>query len=370
VTLPGVDRAGRALAAMEEAGLDCLIVADLVNPGDTSREAQADVTWLTGFTGSSAVCLLAPDRRLLFTDSRYTERAAREVAAADSGFEVVTVKGRLVGEPTSQITGRTGFDPNWTSVAIRERMDEFVPQGAELVPVQGLISRLRRRKDSGEIERIAAAARLADQILRDVITDGVTGRSERQIALDIENRMRQGGATGPSFDTIVAAGPNAALPHHEPGDRVIAPGDVVLIDMGALLDGYCSDCTRTYVAGEPDGKLAEVYAIVLEAQLAALSKVAPGVPGKEVDAVAREIIAEAGYGDHFGHGLGHGVGIEIHESPGLSPRSDDILDSGDVVTVEPGIYLPGEFGVRIEDLVVLGDPLLNLSSIPKELTSI
>lgn len=363
--------AERVEAALSDAGLDLLIVADLVNPGDSSRAAQADVTWLSGFTGSSAVCVIGGGERLLYTDSRYTERAGREIAAAGSGFEAITVRGRLVGEPASRLHGRVGFDERKTSVAGLRRLEEFAPDGVELVAANELIGELRRQKDEMEVARITAASALADEVMATVTGAGVVGRTEAEVALTIEAAMREGGASGPSFETIVAAGENSALPHHVPGSRTITAGDVVLIDMGVLLDGYCSDSTRTFVTAAPDERFELVYATVLGAQVAALEAIGAGVEGQAIDEIARSLIGDAGFGEFFGHGLGHGVGIEIHEEPGLSPRSKDTLAVGDVVTVEPGIYLPGEFGVRIEDLVVVEESgIRNLSTLPKTLQTL
>ena len=215
---------------------------------------------------------------------------------------------------------------------------------------------------------MAAASELADGVFQWTIERGLAGHTESDVARACEARIRELGAE-PSFPPIIAAGENGALPHAEPGDREIGPGELVVFDMGAELDGYCSDGTRTFATGDPGEEAREVYDLVLAAQLAALAAIRVGASGKEVDAVAREMIAEAGHGDHFGHGLGHGVGLEVHESPRLATTSDDELREGNVVTVEPGIYLPGRFGVRIEDLVVVtGDGYRNLSGTSKELT--
>jgi Xaa-Pro aminopeptidase len=231
----------------------------------------------------------------------------------------------------------------------------------------GLVERLRRVKDEQELSAIEAAAGLADEVWRWTVERGLAGRSEREVALAAEARIRELGAE-PSFPAIVAAGPNGALPHAEPGAREIGAAELVVFDMGAKLDGYCSDGTRTYATGEPGERAREVYEVVLEAQAAALEAVAAGVSGEAVDGVARGRIEEAGHGDRFGHGLGHGVGLEVHEAPRLSQRSEDVLAPGEVVTVEPGVYLPGELGVRIEDLVVVTEEgHRNLSGLPKKL---
>ncbi|HEX6602015.1 MAG TPA: M24 family metallopeptidase, partial [Solirubrobacterales bacterium] len=215
--------------------------------------------------------------------------------------------------------------------------------------------------------KIAEASKLADEVWRWSLDRGLAGRPEREVARAAEARIRELGGD-PSFPAIVAAGPNGALPHAEPGTREIGPGELVVFDMGAQLDGYCSDGTRTFATGEPGEEARSVYETVREAQQASLEAIRAGVKGEDVDKVARDIIDAAGHGDRFGHGLGHGVGLEVHEAPRLSFRSDDVLAPGEVVTVEPGIYLPGTLGVRIEDLVVVTEEgLRNLSALPKEL---
>ena len=232
----------------------------------------------------------------------------------------------------------------------------------------GVVERLRAVKDSEEVAAIRAACQLADAALEQVLADGLVARTEREVALALETAMRELGATRPSFDTIIAAGPHGALPHAQPRDVVIEPGQLVVIDWGAELDGYCSDCTRTVATGPVSEHAQEIYALVRSAQLAGLEGVAAGRHGREVDAGARRVIEDAGHGEHYGHGLGHGVGIEVHEAPRLSQRSDDTLEAGNVVSVEPGVYLPGDLGVRIEDLVVVTEGGCDiLTGLPKDL---
>jgi Xaa-Pro aminopeptidase len=361
------ERSERLAALAAERGLDQLIVGDLVRPGDSGPDAIADARWLTGFTGTSAIAIVGADTRIFITDFRYTERAEREVGDA---FERVTADTRLLPELAARLRGRVGFDDAATSVAnlndLRQKIEE-AGSTAELVAAGGLVARLRRRKDSGEQKAIAAAAGLADEVYESVLAEGLIGRTEREVARAAAARMRELGAE-PAFPAIVAAGENGALPHAEAGEREIRSGDLVVWDMGALLDGYCSDCTRTFAAGEPGEEASELYELVRRAQGAGLEAVGPGVGGRDADEVARAIIREAGYENHFGHGLGHGVGLEIHEPPRMGPRSDDVLAEGDVVSVEPGVYLPGRFGIRIEDLVVItADGHRNLSSLPREL---
>jgi Xaa-Pro aminopeptidase len=263
--------------------------------------------------------------------------------------------------------GRVGFEDSKLSVRQLARLEAAAGDDVELVPAGDLVEQLRAVKEPGELERIAAAAQLADDVYRGALEAGLAGRSEAEVASACEARMRELGAE-PSFPPIVAAGENGALPHAEPGERKIGRGELVVFDMGALLDGYCSDCTRTFATGDPGDEAREVYELVRRAQAAALEAVRPSALGKEVDAVARELITEGGHGDRFGHGLGHGVGLEVHEGPRLATTSEDELSEGNVVTVEPGIYLAGRFGVRIEDLVVVtADGYRNLSGLSKEL---
>jgi Xaa-Pro aminopeptidase len=267
--------------------------------------------------------------------------------------------------------GRLGFDESHLTVARHTRLAELLDGRWELVGAAGLVESLREVKDADELKRIAAAAELADEALRAVLETGLAGRSERELAIELELRMRRLGGEA-AFPTIVAAGAHGALPHATPRDARIPPRVLVTVDWGALHDGYCSDCTRTFASGPVGERAQEIYALVLHAQEAALGALAAGRTGVEIDAVARELIAAAGYGERFGHGLGHGVGLEVHEGPRLSPAAgEDPLRAGNVVTVEPGVYLPGELGVRIEDLAVIDDSGARvLSTLPKALTVI
>jgi Xaa-Pro aminopeptidase len=345
-------RGDRLAAALAERELDLILVTDLTN-----------VRYLTGFTGTNGACVCGPDTRLFLTDFRYTERAAAEV----EGWETITVADDWLGGIALQLSGRFGFEDEHVSVRLLERLRGKLAEGVEPVAAGGAVEELRRVKDEQELEAIASASALADEVWRWSLECGFGGRSERDVARAAEARIRELGGD-PSFPAIVAAGPNGALPHAEPGERTIGEGELVVFDMGAKLDGYCSDGTRTIAVGEPDERAREVYEVVRGAQAAALEAVAAGVGGEELDGVAREAIVAAGHGDRFGHGLGHGVGLEVHEAPRLSPRSEDTLQAGEVVTIEPGVYLPGELGVRIEDLVVVEEGgCRNLSSLPKEL---
>jgi Xaa-Pro aminopeptidase len=349
-----MSRADRLVELIAERELDQLFVSDLTN-----------VRYLAGFTGTNGACLVGSEERIFFTDFRYTERAAQEVGEE---WERPEAERELVPQITARMSGRVGFEDAKLSVRQLARLEAALGEGVDLVPAGDLVEQLRAVKAPDEIERMAAASELADGVLRWTIERGLAGRTEREVARACEARIRELGAE-PSFPPIIAAGENGALPHGEPGEREIGAGELVVFDMGAELDGYCSDGTRTFATGEPGEEAREVYDLVLAAQLASLAAIRVGAAGKEVDAVAREMISEAGHGDHFGHGLGHGVGLEVHESPRLATTSEDELREGNAVTVEPGIYLPGRFGVRIEDLVVVtGDGYRNLSGTSKELT--
>jgi len=348
-------RGDRLALLLDGREIDLLLVTHLSN-----------VRYLSGFGGTNGACICGADTRIFLTDFRYTERAGAEV----KGWDVVTVEGDWYGGVAEHLGdgGRVGFEDDQMSVRARQRLGSAVPEGVELTERGGLVEGLRRVKDANELAAVAAAAELADEVYRFAIEPGLAGRTERQVALAAEQQMRELGAE-PAFPTIVAGGPNAALPHADPSHREIAAGELVVFDMGAKLDGYCSDCTRTFAAGEPSEEARAVYSLVLSAQEAALAAVHAGVGGKELDAAARDVIAEAGHGAHFGHGLGHGVGLDVHEDPRVSLRSEDTIESGEVVTIEPGVYLPGEVGVRIEDLVVVErDGHRNLSGVDKNLT--
>jgi Xaa-Pro aminopeptidase len=345
-------RGDRLAALVAERRLDCVLVTELVN-----------VRYLTGFGGTNGACVCGGDKRVFLTDFRYTERAEAEI----EGWEVVTVRDDWLGGIAERLNGKAGFEDHQMAVRTLEKLQGKLPDGVSLEAAGGTVEKLRRVKDEAELAAIAAAAELADEVWAWSLERGLAGRSELSVARAAEARMRELGAD-PSFPTIVAAGSNGALPHAEPGEREIGKGELVVFDMGAKLDGYCSDGTRTFATGELSDEARAVYETVREAQAAALTAVKAGINGEAVDAVARELISAAGHGEHFGHGLGHGVGLEVHEEPRLSPRSEDVLEPGEVVTVEPGVYLPGELGVRIEDLVVVtGAGHRNLSGLSKDL---
>jgi len=349
-------RVERLEALVRERELDALLITDLVN-----------VRWATGFTGSSGAAVVGPGRRVFATDFRYLTQSAEQVP----DFHREIARSDLLAGVAATIDGplRLGFDDATMSVKSHAHLRELLGSEVELIAAGGLVEELRAVKDADEIARIRAAAELADAALEVVLSRGLVGRTEREVALDIEIEQRRLGAEGSSFPPIVAFGAHGALPHASPRHEVIPEGTLVVIDWGCVLDGYCSDCTRTYATGDLDVSARAVYDLVLEAQEAALAAVRPGPTGRAVDAVAREIIEAAGHGEHFGHGLGHGVGLDIHEGPRLSTTGETPLAAGMVVTVEPGVYVPGEVGTRIEDLVVVTeDGHEVLSTLPKALT--
>ncbi|HMJ01364.1 MAG TPA: Xaa-Pro peptidase family protein [Conexibacter sp.] len=352
-------RADRLVALLDEREVDALLVTNLVN-----------VRYLTGYTGSNGVALVGMhDLRCFVTDFRYVTQAREQVR----GFEQRVGENDLLDEALAALPLgdlRLGVEDQHMSIRTFDRLREALPASVELVPAGGGIEQLRTTKDADEVARVRAAAELADAALLTTLAGGLAGRTERAFAFALEAEMRRLGAERPSFDTIVAHGAHGALPHAVPRDVEIAAGSLVTIDWGAQLDGYCSDCTRTFAAGgEPDAQGREVYELVLRAQMTGLDAVAAGVTGRDADAAARAVIEGGGHGGHFGHGLGHGVGLEIHEAPRLSKTSSATLAAGHVVTVEPGVYLPGELGVRIEDLVlVTDDGCERLNTLPKNLT--
>ena len=336
-----MSRADRVADRLAEKGVDLLLVGHGPN-----------LRYLTGFTGSNGMAIVGRDVRRFITDFRYVEQAATQVVDFDreqGPQDFVTAL--ETGWPEGELT--LGFEDDHTSVKAHARLREVVPDRITLKGAGGIVEAERAVKEPGEIEQIAAAAALCDDVYDWLREWGIVGRAERDVAFALEHEMRSRGAQDPSFPSIVASGPRGALPHASPGRDLIERDTLVTLDMGVQLDGYCSDCTRTWATGEIHDELAEAYALTLRAQIAALDAVRPGPAGSEIDAVARDIITEAGHGEHFGHGLGHGVGMEVHEAPRLARTGKDGLVAGNVVTVEPGIYLPGRGGVRIEDLVVV-----------------
>ena len=352
------DRADRVAQALEGHEADVLLVTEPHN-----------VRWLTGFTGSSGAAVVGRDgTRRFITDFRYLTQSAEQL---DPAWEREIAVDLLAGV-TRSLPGsgdlRMAFESAHMTVKDHAKLAGTLRPRIELVPVPGVVEELRAVKDEDELEAVRAAARLADDALVEVLGNGLVGRTEREVALDLEFAIRRRGAEAVSFPPIVAAGEHGALPHAEPREVAIPAGTLCVIDWGAQLDGYASDCTRTFATGAVDPRDAEVYALVLRAQEAALAAVRPGPTGREVDAVARAIIDAAGHAEHFGHGLGHGVGLDVHEGPRLSKQGDAALAAGMVVTIEPGVYVPGAIGVRIEDLVIVTDDGGEVvSSLPKDL---
>ena len=349
-------RADRLAALLAERQLDCLLVSDLVN-----------VRWLTGFTGTNGACVITHDERLFFTDFRYVDLAKSQVRE----FERVEAGRELLDDLARRLTGRAGFDDAHVSVRTHAKLTAQAGDGVELVPAGGLVEALRAVKDEEEVRAMRAAAQIADAAYVELRERGLAGRTERDVALAAARFVEDAGAEGPAFPPIVAAAENGARPHALPRDAEIPRDTLVVVDMGARVDGYCSDCTRTFATGSlPDDGL-QVYELVRGAQARARDAVRAAAVCREVDAVARELITAAGHGEHFGHGLGHGVGLEVHEDPRLARSADGSLEAGNAVTVEPGVYLPGRFGVRIEDLVVVGeDGCESLTGFPKVLVTI
>ncbi|MEX0848501.1 MAG: Xaa-Pro peptidase family protein [Ilumatobacteraceae bacterium] len=343
-------------------GIDALIVVDLTN-----------IRWLTGFTGSNGIAVVLADSVVLVTDGRYGAQAERQLAAASCRGDVVVR--RTAAEVLAAVAAaaavsgatRVGFESAHTTHQRFVELAALVPD-AELVPTVGLVEVGRRTKDAAELERIELACSIADNALARVAPTIVPGRTEIQIRNDLEAIMRELGAAGPSYETIVATGfRNAPLPHHRPTDTPVEDGHTVIIDVGALVDGYHSDMTRTFLVGRHSPLQREVYDVVLAAQVAGVAAVRPGITTAELDAVCRGIITDAGFGPWFTHGTGHGVGLLIHEDPFVNSAGHWVLQPGDVVTVEPGVYRDDLGGVRVEDLVeVTSTGCRTLTRTPKD----
>lgn len=334
--------------------------------------SEANRMYLSGFTGSNAMLFISQkDQPIIVTDFRYLEQVSKQCP----GFKCIDQmqKGLLgtVFECISEMGLKNiGFEADHVSYSTYTQFAKA--EGVNWIATQGVIERFRQIKEETELEKLAKAESIGDLAFKAIVPfiekhwkDGLT---ENEVALEIERIMRQNGATATSFSTIVASGAKSSLPHAVPGDEPLKKGDFVVMDFGCVYEGYCSDMTRTVVIGEASDKHREIYETVLAAQQKALEGIRPGLKGKEVDAMARNHIKAAGYGEYFGHGLGHSVGIEIHENPRFSIMEEQVIESGMVITVEPGIYLPGFGGVRIEDMIVVTkDGIKNLTHSPKEL---
>jgi len=356
-------RLDRLRPRMTEARCDALLVTDLAN-----------VRYLTGFTGSAAVLLVGDDQALLVTDGRYRTQAAEQLSGSGVAGDVELFVGggaeqrqALVAALSAAPWRRLGLEADAISWAAQRRWDSELRE-SELIPTSGLVEGLRLVKDEGELARMAHAAAVADAALADVLSLLSAGTTEANMALALDSAMRRGGAEDRAFETIVASGPNSAKPHARPSDRRMEPGDAVVVDFGAVYDGYRSDMTRTFfVGGAPSGDMARVLEVVAAAQAAGVAAVGPGVVTGDVDRACRQLVADAGFGPAFEHGTGHGVGLHVHEAPAVAAGATAILEPGVVVTVEPGVYLAGRGGVRIEDTVVVTDDGCRpLTRFPKE----
>jgi Xaa-Pro aminopeptidase len=355
----------------DEAEVDALIVTNLAN-----------VRYLSGFSGSAGVVVVTARGALLTTDGRYRTQSAEQVEAAGVAGRLdiaigngedqrAAVRAALLGASAT----RVGLEADNVSWAASRRWRELFEGEAQGVPATGVVEALRQVKDPGELDRMARAAEIADAALREVLPMlaevGRSALSEEAFALALDTAMRRGGAEDRAFDTIVAAGPHSAKPHHQPTGTLLRPGDPVVIDFGATFEGYRSDMTRTFwLGGQPTGEMARVFEVVRDSQARGVAAVRAGVSAKDVDSVCRDVIAEAGWADRFEHGTGHGVGLDIHEAPTVSQQGAAILAPGVVVTVEPGVYLPGIGGVRIEDtLVVTEDGSRSLTGFTKDVAA-
>ncbi|RAZ68444.1 M24 family metallopeptidase [Planococcus maitriensis] len=325
---------------MQKRELDSLLVTNPYN-----------LRFITGFTGTAGLALITPNDAWFITDFRYTEQAGEQVKE----FKVVQAQKGLIDEVAriaeEAAVERLAFEQDYMTFATYSQYKEKL--SAALEPVSGLIEKLRMVKSPEELEVLKAAAKIADDAFEHICTYIKPGMTELQVSNELEFYMRSQGATSSSFDIIVASGLRSALPHGVASDKKIEQGDLITLDFGALYNGYVSDITRTVAVGEPSDKLKEIYRVVLDSQVLALDKIKPGMTGIEADAIARDYIKSKGYGEAFGHSTGHGIGLEVHEGPGLSFRSETVLEPGMAVTVEPGIYLPGIGGVRIEDDILI-----------------
>lgn len=350
-----MERLTRLRSMLQQEGIDGLLLTNSYNR-----------TYMTGFTGTAGVVLLSAERALFITDFRYVEQAQKQAI----GYEIVQHTGPITEEVAKRakelgIT-KLGFEQDTLTYSEYRMYGDKAE--AELVPVSGLVEKLRLIKTDAEIKILKEAAQIADAAFTHILSFIRPGVSELAVSNELEFFMRRQGAVSSSFDIIVASGHRSALPHGVASEKLIETGEFVTLDFGAYYKGYCSDITRTIAVGEPSQDLKDIYDVVLEAQLRGLGGIRAGITGKEADALTRDYITEKGYGQYFGHSTGHGIGLEIHEGPGLSFRSDTVLEPGMAVTVEPGIYIAGLGGVRIEDDVIVtkeGNEILTHS--PKEL---
>ncbi|HWF22579.1 MAG TPA: aminopeptidase P family protein [Acidimicrobiales bacterium] len=362
------DRLDRLRETLPDAGVDGLLVT-----------VAANIRWLTGFTGSAGLLLVTPQRAVLTSDGRYRTQSEEQLAEAGAAQAVDIVIGGVQVQREALVaawgaTANLGLEADDVTWSGQRAWDEALGSDVALVPTRGCVEALRQVKDAGEVARMERAAAIADEALASVVPLLVRAEAESVteafVAAALDHAMRVRGAEDSAFETIVASGPNSAKPHARPGDRQIRSGDPVVIDFGAIYEGYRSDMTRTFcVGGEPDGELARVFSVVAESQRVGVAAVAPGVVTGDVDRACRDVIAEAGWAERFEHGTGHGVGLDIHEAPSVGPGATAILAPGVVATVEPGVYLAGVGGVRIEDtLVVVEDGRRPLTMFPKDVS--
>jgi Xaa-Pro aminopeptidase len=353
-------RAGRLRSGLAAAGCDGMLVTSLTN-----------IRWLTGFSGSAARVVVLPDELVLVTDGRYGDQAVVEMDAGGVEGRILVGRNSAVQQDllVDAVGGvrHLGLEADHVSWAAQQGYAQAFTD-TELVATTGLVEALRLVKDAGEVARIEAAADIASEALANVLPLLAEDPAETAFALALDTEMRRLGADGPSFDTIVAAGPNGGYPHHRPDGRRIVEGDLLVVDFGALLDGYHSDMTRTVTIGDPPAEAAEVLALVTEAEALGVAAVRPGLDAKAIDAVCRDHITAAGWGEEFTHGTGHGVGLLIHEAPWLNATSTDVIGEGVVLTVEPGVYRGRLGGARVEDTVlVTTDGCRLLTKTPKDL---
>lgn len=352
-------RRRRAVRKLRAAKVDAMLVTKAV-----------DVGYLTGFTGEDSSVLIGSGWACLVTDGRFTEQVAKDCPDIECRVRTGPMEAALAGALKGRRVRKLGFEPRHMTVKRRNDLAGKIG-GRKLVEVSKVVSALREVKDDGELRIVRRAIRIAEKAFKELCglgPKGWVGRTERDLAAELVYRMRRAGADGPSFPTILAAGAHGSFPHYSPDLTRVKADQAVLIDWGARAGGYCSDLTRVVFTGTIPAKLREVYEVVRRAQQAGIAAIRPGVGCKAVDAAAREVIVKAGYGEQFGHGLGHGLGREVHEAPGLGKQSKARLKSGTVVTVEPGIYLPGFGGVRIEDdVLVTAGPARRLSSLPRDI---
>jgi Xaa-Pro aminopeptidase len=334
-------RIHKANALVRKHKLDVMIVSKLVN-----------VRYLSGFSGSNALLVLAPPKAYFLTDFRYSVQARKEVKDCQISIAESELASELVKLPCFRRKVRAGFESAFLTVKMLERLKELLAK-ATFQPVENLVEQLARVKDNSEINQIKKAVKITDTAFAGILKLVKPGVKERDLALELSYRMIKLGADGPSFDFIVASGQRSSMPHGKASDKKIKKGDFITFDIGCFYQGYASDMTRTVVLGKASQKQKKIYAIVLKAQTAAIEAARAGMPAKELDMVARDIINKEGFGDNFGHGLGHGLGLEVHTGPVINPRSQDILENGNVVTIEPGIYIPNWGGVRIEDDILI-----------------